>query len=92
MSIVNVSGKKAGNIMLYALSTCVWCRRTKQLLNELAIEYSYVDVDLLEEDEKAEVKNEIKKWNPEGSFPTIVIDNKSCVTGYDPDKVKKLAK
>ena len=38
--------------MLYALSTCVWCRRTKQLLDQLGVEYDYVDVDLLEGGDK----------------------------------------
>jgi len=46
--VKNVQGNNAGDIFLFALSTCVWCRKTKSLLNELGVEYSYVDVDLLE--------------------------------------------
>jgi len=89
MDIKHVAGKKKGDIILYALSTCIWCRRTKSLLDELGVEYKYVDVDMLEEDEKDSVKKEIKKWNPECSFPTMVIDNNSCVVGYEPEKLKQ---
>jgi len=33
--------------MLYALSTCVWCKKTKELLASLGVDHSYVFVDLL---------------------------------------------
>ena len=35
-------------LLVYALSTCVWCKLTKQFLNDNNVEYEYVDVDLLE--------------------------------------------
>ncbi len=46
MDVVHVDGKKNGNIMLYALSTCVWCKMTKKLLGDLGVDFSYVFVDL----------------------------------------------
>jgi len=30
MAMTHVDGKNKGKIMLYALSTCVWCKKTKQ--------------------------------------------------------------
>ena len=45
VEVNKVDGKNVGDIFMYALSTCVWCRRTKALLNELGIAYQYVDVD-----------------------------------------------
>jgi glutaredoxin len=93
MKMEHVAGKKKGDIMLYALSTCVWCKKTKAFLSELGIEYSYVFVDLLNEVEKKEVMEVVAVWNPECSFPTVVINNESCVVGFRPDEIKeKLAK
>lgn len=89
MEIIHVNGKKIKYILLYALSTCVWCKKTKSYLNELGVEYDYIDVDLLSEKEKDKIKKSIKKWNPAVSFPTIVIDNKTVVLGYDEEKIKE---
>jgi len=92
MKFTHVDGKNKGNIILYALSTCVWCKRTKRLLNELGIAYDYIFVDLLNGDEKDYAKKQMEKWNPRGSFPTIVIGNKKCIVGYDVEKIKELSK
>lgn len=88
MSMIRVAGKKKGNIILYALSTCVWCRKTKQLLDRLGAEYNYIDVDHLQGDEKNIVTAEIKKLNPRCSFPTLSINDK-CVVGFDQQKIEE---
>ncbi len=90
MDIKHVAGRKAGSVMLYALSTCVWCKRTKRLLNELGIEYDYVDVDLLQGDEREKANEKVRVWNPSGSYPTIVINDSQCIVGFDPDKIKEV--
>ena len=87
--INNVEGKKTKNILLFALSTCIWCKKTKEQLKKLGIAYSYIDVDQLDNKTKNKVKKQLKKWNPSCSYPTIVINNKECITGYDPDKLKE---
>lgn len=89
MEIKKVSGKNKGHIMLYALSTCIWCKKTKNFLSNLHLEYEYIDVDLLNKQEQERVEEEINKWNPACSFPTIVINNRDCVLGYDPDEIKE---
>ncbi len=85
----HVEGQNRGQVIAFTLSTCVWCKRAKKLLNELDIEYYYVDVDLLEGDARQQVKDEVKRWNPRGSYPTIVINNEKCITGYDVEEIKK---
>jgi glutaredoxin-like protein NrdH len=90
MEIKHVEGRKKGNVLLYALSTCVWCKRTKRLLNDLGISYDYIDVDLLDSGEKEEINKKVLRWNPSGSYPTIVIDDEHCIIGYDPDKIKEV--
>jgi glutaredoxin-like protein NrdH len=92
MDVVHVEGKNKGKIFLYAISTCVWCKKTKKLLNKLGVEYSYINVDLLEKDEKDKIVNEVKKWNPRLNYPTIVINDAKCIVGYKEDEIKEVLK
>ncbi len=86
----HVEGNRIGHIVAYTLSTCVWCKKTKKLMDDLGIEYYYIDVDLLEGKEKEEARKEVLRWNSAGSYPTIVIDNEKSINGYEPEKVKEL--
>ena len=53
MQFSKVLGKKNNHkVILYALSTCVWCKLTKQFLKDNDIEYEYVDVDLLDDEDR----------------------------------------
>ena len=91
MDVVHVDGKKNGNIMLYALSTCVWCKMTKKLLGDLGVDFSYVFVDLLQGTDQDLAMGEVKRWNPSGSFPTLVINDRSIV-GFQEDKIREALK
>jgi glutaredoxin len=88
-NLKHVKGRKKGKVVLYALSTCVWCKKTRNLLDEIGVEYHYVYVDLLDREENEKVRTEVRKWNPQGSFPTIVIDDQNCITGFDESKIRK---
>ncbi len=90
MTIEHVSGKNSGHIMLYALSTCGWCARTKKLLDEIGVDYYYQYVDHLKGEERQRAINEVDKWNPGRSFPTLVIDNKRCIIGYKEDEIREV--
>jgi glutaredoxin len=90
MAVDHVRGRKAGKVMLYALSTCQWCNKTKELLKELGIDFDYVYVDLLDEKEQGEVLDQMEKWNPRGSFPTLVIDNMRCIVGFREDEIREV--
>lgn len=90
-SMQHVEGKNVGNVVLYALSTCVWCRKTKTLLNELGVDYYYIDVDRLDGDERQQVMAEVGKWNPKRSFPTIVVNESSVIVGFDEPKINEFA-
>ncbi len=88
MNFKHVEGRSNGKIVVYALSTCMWCRMAKSLLQELGVAYSFVDVDTLQGTEKEQAKAEIKRWNPAGSYPTIVIDDRECISGYDETELR----
>lgn len=90
MNTVHKDGEDHGDIMLYTLSTCVWCRKLKRWLNQNGLAYSYVDVDLEKGKEKEAVLEEVRRWNPKCSFPTAVINGKDCLVGFKPEKLKEL--
>ena len=89
MHFTKVDGKHKADIKLYALSTCGWCKKAKQFLNEKGLAYAYIDVDLLDDDENLTVMETIRKWNPSGSFPTIVINNKKGLRGFSSSDLMK---
>ena len=89
MSIEHIDGENKGKIMLYALSTCGWCKKTKDFLKKSGVDFSYVYVDNLEGNERDETMEEVKKWNPRRSFPTLVINDEKCIVGYNEDEIKR---
>ena len=56
------------------------------------MEYSYVDVDLEAGEEKTKALDEVRKWNPNCSFPTVVVNDATCLVGFQPDKMKETLK
>ena len=92
MTVEHVPGKKVGTLMLYALSTCVWCKKTKALLDSLGVDYDYQYVDLLQGDEKQKAVSAITKWNPDRSFPMLVINNKKCIVGFREPEIREALK
>jgi len=75
--------------MLYALSTCGWCARTKDLLKELGVAFDFAYVDLLDGKEQDDAMNQVEKWNPSGSFPTLVINNKRSIVGFKEQEIRE---
>jgi glutaredoxin len=91
--IENVAGKAIKNkIMLYGLSTCVWCEKAKEFLDSLGVNYSHLTVDLLDGDDADAGYEAVSKFNPDQSFPTIVInDGEKVIIGFNQEELKKLA-
>jgi len=90
VSPTTVNGKRSGHdIMLYALSTCVWCNKTKKLLDTLGFEYRYLWVDKLSGRNEDEVMDEVRKFNPECTFPTLVVDGQKCIVGFREPEIRK---
>lgn len=82
-------GSDKGEIMLYALSTCVWCRKTKELLDSLGVCYSYAYLDQLKGDQQDEAMDEMARVNPARSFPTIVVNSRIVIRGFDENKIRE---
>ncbi len=62
------------NVIVYALSTCIHCKKAKEYLDERKVPYEAVHVDKAEGDERKKLVEEVKKYNPSCSFPTIVVN------------------
>jgi len=92
MALEHVLGKNAGKIMLYALSTCIWCKKTRQLLTDLGVAYDYLYVDLMEGEERANAMSLVGKWNSDLSFPTIVINDTICIVGFKEREIREALK
>ena len=92
MALEHVPGKKSKKVVVYALSTCPWCRKAKNLLNELGVEYYFADVDLAGDKEKQEFIATVRKWNPASSFPTIVLDDQKCIIGFKESEIREALK
>ncbi len=76
-------------VTLYALSTCIWCRKTREFLEAEGIAFDYVYLDLLEGDELEAAREQVRTWNSRVSFPTLVIDDKVCIVGAKTDDIKE---
>jgi glutaredoxin len=75
-------------VKIYSLSTCSHCKSTKKLLGDCTVKYEFVDVDLLEGEERKAILEDVKKFNPKCSFPTIIIGDK-VIVGYKEHEIKE---
>ncbi|BCV22057.1 glutaredoxin family protein [Moorella sp. Hama-1] len=73
-------------IKLYALSTCPYCMKTKQLLNEQGATYDLIDVDLAPDEVAARALEEVRKLTGQQSFPVIVINDR-VIRGYHREEI-----
>ncbi len=90
MDKVRVTGKNNKHrVLLYALSTCAWCKKTKKFLNENDVEYEYVDVDLANDEDHEKIRQDIINRGSEPTYPTIIVDNKKVINGFRMDLLKE---
>ena len=76
------------DVKLFALSTCIHCKHTKEFLDEKGIEYTCTYVDRLSGEERKDAIQEVKKHNPSLSFPTLVVDDDVCVVGFKKKEIE----
>ena len=75
-------------VQIYTLSTCIHCKKAKKFLNDCAVSYEFTDVDLLPEDEKNRVIEEMKELSARCAFPTLVIGDK-VIVGFKQDEIRE---
>ncbi len=76
-------------IFMYTLSTCPWCRKTKQFFRDKNIPFEYVDYDLQDEEKQEKILEDMAKHGGNTAFPFVKIDGK-VIVGYNPEKYSEL--
>ena len=90
MKTKKVQGKNDNHrVLLYALSTCGWCKKGKQLLRDNDIEFEYVDVDLCNDEDYENIREDSLNRGGRFSFPTMIIDDKILITGFKENQIRE---
>lgn len=75
-------------VTIYSLTTCSHCKATKKFLSDCTVKYEFIDVDLLKGEERKAILEDVKKFNPKCSFPTIIIGD-TVVIGFVEEEIKE---
>jgi glutaredoxin len=89
-----VEGEKGSeeNILIFTLSTCMWCKKCKAFLNDRNMTYRYIDVDKIEKQDKSKILDYLKSTYKERiSYPILVCES-GYVVGYNPNQYEELLK
>ncbi|MHA1973964.1 MAG: glutaredoxin family protein [Candidatus Hodarchaeales archaeon] len=92
-STVLVKGtmKQKHKVFMFAISTCMWCKRGKKWLEERGYTYQYLDIDKIPVERKNELKKNIKKvFGVRARFPFLVVDDTKWNSGYNPKEWEDL--
>jgi len=75
-------------VKVYSLSTCSHCKDTKEFLKQCRVDYECVEIDTLDPEKRRKFLEEIKRLNPQCSFPTVVAGDK-VIVGFKQDELKE---
>ncbi len=74
-------------VRLYSLSTCPTCKEVRKFLDNQGVAYEVTEVDLLDSGEQWLMSKEVKRYNPQATYPTLVVEE--VILGLDTDAMKK---
>ena len=86
----HIPGIDRGKVVVYSLSTCIWCKKTKKLLTDLGVDFEYIYVDKLDGEEKHQIIQEVRRFNPSISFPTTIINGKKAILGFNEKEIREV--
>jgi glutaredoxin len=75
-------------VRMYTLSTCSHCKAAKKFMTDHGVVLNCTDVDLLTGDERKATIEEVRKYNPGCSFPTILIGDK-VIVGFNEAAIRE---
>ena len=78
-------------VSMYTLSTCPWCRKTKQFFRDRGISFDFIDYDLASQDVQQKITNEMTKQAGPIAFPFVKVGD-TVVVGYNPERYEQLLK
>ncbi|MCL1939840.1 MAG: glutaredoxin family protein [Desulfovibrionaceae bacterium] len=77
------------SVTFYGLSTCIHCKHCREFLEQNNVPFELHYVDLAEGQEREELLEAVRGVNPQISFPTVVIDGKKIIVGFQPEALSK---
>lgn len=75
---------------MYGLSTCGWCAKARAWLDDGVDGYDLIYVDLLDDDDRRRVMDELRARVERLGFPVVFFGDE-CVVGYKPGEYERLA-
>lgn len=81
----------SAKVKMYGLSGCNHCRHCKEFLESKHVDFDCVFVDLLSGEEREQAIMEVRKLNPEISFPTLIIGDQ-IIVGFDEEAIERALK
>ena len=83
METMIVEGSNSKNkVFLYTLSTCGWCNKTKEMLNENNIQYEYIDLDKCSKEDQKTAVNQLKERKLPVAFPIMIVNDEKVIQGF----------
>ena len=82
MPFSTVEGKDVGDVRLFTMSTCAWCDKMKELLSENGVKYHYIDLDVVDGQERDQTVEYLNSIYPKWGFPCLLFDEKVLILGY----------
>lgn len=90
MNTTKVEGKRETHkVLLYTLTTCAWCKLTKEFLKENNVSYEYLDLDVSSKEDQVTAVIDLKRRNAPVAFPTIIIDDTKLITGFKEEELSE---
>ncbi len=78
-------------VEFFALSTCGWCSKTREWLDENRVDYELTYMDKIDGDEKEAAKERVMKFTSKPAFPLIVVnEGEEIIQGYKPDRFEEV--
>lgn len=75
-------------VRMYTLSTCSHCKAAKKFMSDHGVVHFCIDVDLLSGDNRKAMIEEVKRYNPGCSFPTILVGDK-VIVGFNEQAIRE---
>jgi glutaredoxin len=75
-------------VKMYTLSTCGHCKAAKRFMGDHAVAHEFTDVDLLAGEAKKSTMEEVRRYNPGCSFPTILIGD-TVIIGFNEKAIRE---
>jgi len=79
-------------VFLYTLSTCGWCKKTKQLLKDKEVAYEYIDLDTCSKEDQKKAIEILKEKKIPVAFPVILVNDDTIIQGFKKNDILEAIK